>query len=113
MGEIVRLRSNSKIWAGAVACLVIAQALASMLLPRSYRLTAITDSISFVLMVSASVAFLRNAFSGPRRQRLVWILLGAGYAIESCGQVLWMHWQLVLKQAPFMTMVDASIFLAR
>src|ERR1700687_6083569 len=94
MGEIVRLRSNSKIWAGALVCLVIAQAVASLLLPKSYRLTAITDSISFVLMVSASIAFARNAFSGTRRQRLVWILLGAGYAIESCSPTLWMHWEL-------------------
>jgi diguanylate cyclase (GGDEF)-like protein len=108
----VRLRSNSKIWAGAVVCLVIAQAVASLLLPKSYRLSAITDSISFVLMVSASVAFARNAFSSNRQQRMVWILFSGGYAIEACGQVLWMHWELVLKQAPFMSMVDASIFLA-
>ena len=108
----MRLRSNSKIWAGAVVCLVIAQAVASLLLPKSYRLTAITDSIIFALMVSASVAFARNAFSGPRRQRLVWILLGAGYAIESCSQILWIHWELVVKQTPAMSLGDAGVFLA-
>jgi len=108
----VRLRSNSKIWAGALVCLVIAQAVASLLLPKSYRLTAITDCIIFVLMVSASVAFARNAFSGTRRQRLVWILLGAGYAIESCSQILWMRWELVVKQTPAMSLGDAGIFLA-
>jgi len=108
----VRLRSNSKIWASVVVCLVIAQAVASLLLPKSYRLTAITDSISFFLMVSASLAFTRNAFNGPRRQRLVWILLGGGYAIESCSQILWMHWELVVKQTPAMSLGDAGVFLA-
>jgi diguanylate cyclase (GGDEF)-like protein len=108
----VRLRSSSKIWAWALVCLVMAQAFASMLLPKSYRLTAITDCISFVLIVSASFAFARNAFGSNQRQRLVWILLAAGYAIEACGQILWMYWELVLKQTPSMYLGDACIFLA-
>ena len=91
---------------------MIAQALASLLLTKSYPLTAITDSIIFVLMVSAAVAFGRNAFSAPRPQRLVWILLGGGYAVESCSQILWMHWELVVKQTPAMSLGDAGIFLA-
>jgi diguanylate cyclase (GGDEF)-like protein len=90
----------------------MAQAFASMLLPKSYRLTAITDCISFALIVSASFAFARNAFSSNHRQRLVWILLAAGYAIEACGQILWMHWELVLKQTPTIYLGDACIFLA-
>jgi diguanylate cyclase (GGDEF)-like protein len=108
----VGLRLNSKIWAWAVVCLVMAQAFASVLLPKSYRLTAITDCISFALIVSASFAFARNAFSSNHRQRLVWILVSAGYAIEACGQILWMHWELVLKQTPTIYLGDACIFLA-
>jgi len=108
----VPLRSSSKIWAWAVVCLVAAQMVASMFLPKSYRLTAITDWICFVLMVSASLAFARNAFSGNRRQRLVWALLSAGYAIEAGSQILWMHWELVVKQTPIMSLGDAGIYLA-
>jgi diguanylate cyclase (GGDEF)-like protein len=95
-----------------VVCLVIAQAVASTLLPKSYRLAAITDWISFVLMVSASAAFARNAFSSNSRQRLVWILLGLGYAVEAYGQILWIHWELVLKQMPSMYLGDTCVFLA-
>lgn len=109
---MVRSRLSSKIWAVVVVCLVIAQAVASMLLPKSYRLTAITDWIGFALMVSASAAFARNAFSSNRRQRWVWILLGSGYAIEAYGQILWMHWELVLKKTPSMYLGDACVFLA-
>jgi diguanylate cyclase (GGDEF)-like protein len=108
----VRLRLSSKIWAMVAVCLAIAQVVASMLLSKSYRLTAITDWISFILMVSASAAFARNAFRSNRRQRLVWILLGSGYAIEAYGQTLWMHWELVLKQTPSMYLGDACVFLA-
>jgi diguanylate cyclase (GGDEF)-like protein len=108
----VRLRSSSKIWAWAVACLVIAQVVASIHLPRSYRLTAITDWIAFVLMISTSLAFARNAFSSSRQQRLVWVLLGGGYAIEAGSQMLWMHYELVVKQTPAMSLGDAGIYLA-
>jgi len=108
----VRLRSNSKIWASAVLCLVIAQAIASLLLPKSFLLTAITDWISLALILSASVAFTRNAFGSHHQQRLVWILLGGGYAIEACSQILWMHWELVRKESPAMSLGDAGIFLA-
>ncbi len=108
----MRLRSNSKIWVCAVVCLVIAQAVASMLLPKSFRLTAITDWIGLALMLSASLAFARNAFGSNRQQRLVWILLGCGYATEAGGQLLWMHWELVRKQTPAMSLGDACIFLA-
>jgi diguanylate cyclase (GGDEF)-like protein len=91
---------------------VIAQAAASLLLPKSYRLTAITDWTSLALMVSAALAFARNALSSNHRHRVVWILLGAGYAIEACGQLLWIHWELVVKQTPSMYLGDASVFLA-
>jgi diguanylate cyclase (GGDEF)-like protein len=90
----------------------MAQTFASLLLPKSYRLTALTDCISFLLIVSASFAFARNAFSSNHRQRMVWILLAAGYAIEACGQISWMHWELVLKKTPSMSLVDACVFLA-
>jgi diguanylate cyclase (GGDEF)-like protein len=90
----------------------MAQAVASTLLAKSYRLTAITDWITLALIVSASLAFTRNAFNSNGRQRLVWILLGAGYAIESGGQILWMYWELVRKQAPAISLGDACIFLA-
>jgi len=95
-----------------VVCLVVAQAAASLLLAKSFWLTAITDWISFALMLSAAAAFARNAFTTNHRQRFVWILLGAGYAIEACGQILWMRWELVLKQAPTMYLGDACVFLA-
>ena len=111
-GGLVRLRSNSKIWVTAVVCLVIAQVLASLFLSKSFRLTAITDCITFILMVSASAAFARNAFASKPQHRLAWILLAGGYAIEACSQILWIDWELVRKQTPAMSLVDAGVFLA-
>lgn len=91
---------------------MIVQAIASLLLAKSFLLTAITDWITLALLLSASVAFARNAFGSHHQQRLVWILLGGGYAIEACSQILWMHWELVRKQTPTMSLGDAGIFLA-
>lgn len=111
-GGLVRLRTNSKIWVLVVVCVVIAQALASLFLSKSFRLTAITDCITFFLMVSASAAFARNAFASKPQHRLGWMLLGGGYAIEACSQILWMHFELVRKVTPAMSLVDAGVFLA-
>lgn len=108
----MRLRSSSRIWAAAVVCLVLAQVVASAVLPKSFLLTAITDWITFALMISASVAFAQNALSSDHRQRVVWGLLSVGYAIETCGQIIWMHWELVRKQTPVMYLGDAFVFLA-
>jgi diguanylate cyclase (GGDEF)-like protein len=108
----VRLRSNSKIWAWVVVCLVLAQILASLVLQKSYRLTAITDWIALLLMLVASAAFARNAVASERRQRLVWILLAVGYAVEAGSQILWMHWELAVQKLPVMSLGDAEVFLA-
>ena len=108
----MRLRSNSKIWALVVVCLVTAQTAASVFLPKSFLLTAITDWVSFALMVSASLAFARNAFGSNHRQTVVWVLLSAGYAIEACSQLQWMYWELVLKKMPGMSLQDAGVFLS-
>lgn len=108
----MRLGLSSKIWAWAIVCLVMAQTAASVFLPKSFLLTAITDWISFLLMISAALAFGRNAFGSNQRQRIVWILLGAGYAIEAAGQTLWMYWELIRKEMPALSLGDACVFLA-
>jgi diguanylate cyclase (GGDEF) domain len=112
IGGKVSLRLGSKIWSCAVVALVIAQAVASIFLSKSVLLTSITDGIGLMLMVSASAAFARNASVSNHRQRFVWILLSAGYAIEACSQIWWMRWELVLKQIPDMSFGDGMVFLA-
>jgi len=93
-------------------CLVLAQAVASLVLPKSYLLSAISDSICLLLLLSAAAAFARNAIQSHRRLRLVWLLLAVGYAVEVFGQILWMRWDLVFRQSPAMYLGDACIFLA-
>lgn len=83
-----------------------------MLLPKSYRLTAISDWICFLLLLSAAFAFGRNAVHSAGRQCVVWVLLSTGYAVELCGQILWMRWELVWKQTPTVYFGDACVFLA-
>ncbi len=108
----MRLSSSSKIWAWAIACLVMVQTVASVFLPKSFLLTAITDWISFLLMVSAALAFGKNAIGSEGRQRIVWVLLSAGYSIEAGGQMVWMYWELVRKEMPALSLGDACVYLA-
>jgi len=100
---------------GHLVCLVIARRVSRPCSSRqSYRLTAITDSIIFVLMVSASVAFARNAFSGPPPATPGVDPPGRRPTPSNpCSQILWMHWELVVKQnARPMSLGDAGVFLA-
>jgi diguanylate cyclase (GGDEF)-like protein len=90
----------------------MAQAAASLLLPKSFPLTVISDSICLLLLSLATAAFARNALASHDRQRLVWLLLTAAYAIEVFGQMMWMRWELVWKQTPRMYFGDACVFLA-
>src|SRR5258707_9194770 len=90
----------------------IAQMLGSAFRPKFDRLTAITDWIALALMLFAAAAFARNSVPSSRRQRLVWILLSAGYTVEALSQILWMHWELVVKKIPVMSLGDAGIYLA-
>jgi diguanylate cyclase (GGDEF)-like protein len=99
-------------WVRLLLCLVLVQTAASIFLPKSYLLTGITDCIILVLMVSASVAFGRNARTSHRRQRIVWILLSVGYAIESLAQVGWTYGELVRKETPSISAGDGAVFLA-
>ncbi len=108
----MRLSSSSKRLVYVVLCLVSLQACASLLLPKSYLLTSITDCVSLVLMISAAVAFGRNSSTSHRRQRNVWIFLSLGYAIESISQMIWMYWELVQKTMPAVSIGDSLVFLA-
>lgn len=108
----MHLKPNAKMWVRLLLCLVLAQTAASIFLPKSYLLTAITDCTILVLMVSASVAFGRNARTSHPRQRIVWILLSVGYAIESLAQVGWTYGELVRKETPSISAGDGAVFLA-
>ena len=106
-------RKHSRIWAALVGFLSLTQIGATVLVPRSPRLTLINDVIEFVLILSALLVFLVNASASPRQTRLFWMLLAACWGVTLVSQVLWMYSDLVLrKEAPNPFVGDILLFLS-
>jgi signal transduction histidine kinase len=96
----MNMSGRSKLWILAVAGLVWAQALASLFLPKTFALTALSDIVQFILLISGTIALLLNALSTRGRIRLFWVLLTLGmtFWLSYCG--LWMYFE-VLRRTDF------------
>lgn len=89
---------RSKLWIAAGCSLVFAQALASLLFPRDFRLTAFSDITQCLLLLSGTVALLLNALHSKRRTRLFWALMTLGLGFWFSYQLLWTYFEVVLRQ---------------
>jgi diguanylate cyclase (GGDEF)-like protein len=102
-----------KLWAAVVVLLTSAQIAATVLVPRSFSLTLINDSIEFLLILSVLLVFSVNASVSPRKTRLFWMLLAACWGVTLVAQAMWMYFDLVLrKEAPNPFVGDILLFLS-
>ncbi len=76
--EIIFLRTYAKLWIAAVAACLATLVLAALILPQSFRLTALSDLIQCLLLFSGTVVFIPHAVRSRGRLRLFWVLLAAG-----------------------------------
>ena len=107
------MRNHWKFWVALVALLTLGQMAATLLVPRSFPLTLITDVADFLLILSALLVFSVNASASPRQTRLFWMLLAASWAARIAGQSLWMYFDLVLrKEVPNPFVGDVLLFLS-
>jgi signal transduction histidine kinase len=91
------LRGRNKIWsAGVVACLAALVA-AAIVLRQSFRLTAFSDIIQCLLLLSGTVAFFTRAFGAKGRMRLFWSLMTLGLAFWFSYQLLWTYFEVGLR----------------
>jgi signal transduction histidine kinase len=106
------VRRFSKIWiAGAVACLA-ALVLAALILPKSFRLTALSDVIQCLLLFSCTVAFIPRALQSRGRLRLFWILMATGMGFWLCYQLFWTYYEVWLRaEVPDLFAADIILFL--
>lgn len=92
------LLTHSKLWtAAAIACLA-ALAGAALLLPQTFLLTALSDLIQCVLLISCTIAFLPHALKSQGRMRLFWALIASGMAFWLSYQLLWTYFEVWLHQ---------------
>jgi signal transduction histidine kinase len=80
-----------KMWIWAAFALVLAQAVASLLLPKNFALITWSDITQFLLLFSGTLALLPNVLATHRRTRLFWMMMALGVAFWFCYQGFWIY----------------------
>src|SRR5438067_1049800 len=88
---------RSKVWLLAASVLVLSQAGASLVLPRTFILTAFSDITQCLLLISGTLALLINVSSSRGRARLFWALMTLGVAFWLSYQLLWTYFEVFLR----------------
>lgn len=106
------LSKRSKIWLALVAALMGVAVLAALLLPRSFELTALTDIIQSLLLLSGAAAFVALAVRSHGRVRLFWSLVAFGTMLWLAYQLFWTYWEVLLRRdVPDLCAWDVVLFL--
>jgi signal transduction histidine kinase len=106
------LWSARKLWtAGAVACLG-ALVLAALILRQSFGLTALSDIMQCLLLLSGTASLIVRGLRLRGRFRLFWMLLALGVGFWLVYQLLWTYYEVWLRaDVPDLWAADIIIFL--
>lgn len=106
------MRAYSKVWTAAVAGCMATLILAALILPRSFRLTAFSDWIQCLLLLSGALSLIPNAVRSRGRLRMFWALLATGMGFWFSYQVMWTYYEVWLRQdVPDLCAGDIVLFL--
>jgi signal transduction histidine kinase len=106
------LRTFSKFWTAAVAAWLAILILAALILPNSFRLTAISDIVQCVLLFSGSMSLLPHVARSRGRLRLFWTLIATGVTFWFTYQLLWTYYEVWLRtDVPDLWAADMILFL--
>ncbi|HKU24905.1 MAG TPA: GGDEF domain-containing protein [Candidatus Sulfotelmatobacter sp.] len=98
-------------WTIGIGALVCAHIAVSLLARRSFGLTALGDILQNVILLAATVAFLRNFKNASPRNRLFWALMSCGLSMWLVSQLMWTYFEVYLRQeAPNPFMGDVILF---
>jgi signal transduction histidine kinase len=101
-----------KAWGIGLLCMVLLQAFASFLSPQSFGLTALSDVLQCILLLSAALACLPSILRTTGRIRLFWVLMSVGFASWLCYQLLWTYIEVIQRQeVPSLFTGDIILFL--
>ena len=105
-------RTNRLLWFGALASTVAAQMLGALFLHHSFGLTAFSDIVQCVLLLSGTIAFIPLGFRSHARARLFWLLIVLGLMLWTSYQFFWTYYEVILRQdVPDLCAWDAVLFL--
>ena len=106
------MSARSKLWMAAVAGALAVLILAALVLPQSFRLTALSDIIQCFLLVSAAASFVPLALRAQGRMRLFWSLITLGITLWLTYQLLWTYYEVLLRRdVPDLFAGDIVLFL--
>lgn len=104
--------NRSKAWLAAVAGMLAILVLAALFMPRSFALTALSDIIQCLLLVSGAAAFVPLALRTQGRMRLFWSLITLGIAFWLSYQLFWTYYEIILRRdVPDLCTWDVVLFL--
>src|SRR5580704_17877433 len=106
------LRKPSYFWLAAVGGVFTAFVVATLVLPRSFGLTAISDIVQCFFLFSGAAAFVPLALAARGRMRLFWSLIALGISFWLLYQLLWTYIEVVLRRdVPDLFAGDVILFL--
>jgi len=106
------MSNRGKLWSVVACGLVLAQAVASLLLPRSFALIAISDIAQCILLLFGTLALFSNVFATQGRARLFWALMSLGLAFWFSYQMLWTYFEVYQRtDVPNPFVGDVVLFL--
>lgn len=101
-----------KLWLSAVALVLATAVVSALFLRHSFVLTAISDVVQCLLLISATAAFIPPAIRSEGRLRLFWSLIAAGVALWLGYQLFWTFYEIVLRRdVPDLCAWDIVLFL--
>jgi signal transduction histidine kinase len=106
------MTTKSKIWLAAITSVLAVLVLAALLMPRSFGLTALSDIVQSLLLLSATASFVPLALRSQSRLRLFWMLIALGVGLWLFSQLLWTYYEVYLRQpVPGLFAGDIILFL--
>jgi signal transduction histidine kinase len=110
--EELCLNKGSRVWLGATAVIVAAQIAAAVFMRRSFGLTAFSDVVQCLLLLSGTATFVRLMVRSEGRIRLFWSLITLGLTFWSVYQLFWTYYEVILRQdVPDLCLWDVVLFL--
>jgi signal transduction histidine kinase len=87
-----------KLWIFTASGLLCAQAAASLVLPHSFALVALTDLTQLLLLLSGTFALLLVTLANRGRARMFWAMMTLGLTFWSAYQSLWCYFEVFLRR---------------
>jgi signal transduction histidine kinase len=106
------LRTYSKLWIAAVVACLAVLVVAALILPQSFRLTALSDVVQCLLLLSGTVSLIPHAVRSRGRLRLFWVLIATGIGFWFVYQFIWIYYEVGLRtDVPDLCPGDIILFL--